>query len=75
MAINNLGQTSVSESYILPKCKNKPGYECTFCMEWKKGVVLMNLITKYETRFAEREKKINSLENSCNKMKGIKAGN
>ena len=41
----------------------------------KKRAVLMNLITKYETRFAEREKKINSLENSCNKMKGIKAGN
>ena len=33
----------------------------------KKGAILMNLITKIETKFAEREKKINSLENSCNK--------
>ena len=33
----------------------------------KKGAILMNLITKLETKFAEREKKINSLENSCNK--------
>ena len=40
----------------------------------KKRAVLMNLITKYEIRFAEREKKINSLENSCNKIQGIKAG-
>ena len=34
----------------------------------KKGVILVNWITKLETEFAERKKKINNLENNCNKM-------
>ena len=36
MAKVNLGQTGlshVSESYTLPECANKPGYEATFCVE------------------------------------------
>ena len=36
MANIDLGQTRlsrVSESYTLPECTNKPGYESTFCME------------------------------------------
>ena len=34
----------------------------------KKGAISMNWITKLETKFTKKEKKINSLENSCNKM-------
>ena len=41
----------------------------------KKWAVSSNWITKFEIKFTEKEKKINSLENSCNKMKVIKAGN
>ena len=33
----------------------------------------MNWITKLEAKFAERENKINILENNCNKMQVIKA--
>ena len=34
----------------------------------KKGAISMNWITKLEIKFAEKEKKINSWANSCNKM-------
>ena len=34
----------------------------------KKGAILVNWITKLETEFAERKKKINNLENNCSKM-------
>ena len=41
----------------------------------KKRNCFNELKTKYETKFAERENKVSSLENSCNKISGIKAGN
>ena len=56
----NLGQTRqshVSESYTLPECTSKPGYESNFSMEWK----WENVCWKWEKK--------NSLEKiSCNKM-------
>ena len=53
--------------YPLPESTNKLGFEGTFCIN-KKRSYFNELNTNLETNFAEREKKINSLENSCNKM-------
>ena len=45
MAKNKFGQTRlrhVSESYTLPECTNKTGYDGTFCMEEKKELLQLN---------------------------------
>ena len=68
MAKVNLGQTRlthVSKSYTLPECTNKRGDEGTFYMVQKRELFQW---IELQTKFVEREKKINNLENSCNKM-------
>ena len=63
----NLGQTTlshVSESCTLPGQNVQVNQRMKGLFVWsEKGAISKDWITKLETKFAEREKKMNSLEN------------
>ena len=47
----------MAESYTLPECTSKPGYEGIFVTSKKKKGYFEELKTKLETKFTGREKR------------------